>query len=188
MKKKLENLIEQAVISLKQTGIIADDITVNIILERSRDPQHGDFATNLAMLLAKPAKMNPRQLAEKLVAALPSDESVLKVEIAGPGFINFFLDSRSQFAIVKQIHEQGPDFGRSQVGAGQENPSGICVRQPHRPFACRAWPWRGLWFSGGGFARSRWVYGASGILRQRCRTADGHPCHQYLAEILGKMW
>ena len=118
MKKKLEALLQQAVSALKNQDIIPDDLAVNIILERTRDPQHGDFATNLAMLLAKPAKMNPRQLAEKLVAVLTQDSAIEKVEIAGPGFINFFMDARSQFDIVKQIHDKGPDFGRSQVGAG----------------------------------------------------------------------
>jgi arginyl-tRNA synthetase len=120
MRKKLEALIQQAVVSLKKEGVIAEDINVNIALERTRDAQHGDFATNLAMLLAKSAKMNPRQLAEKLVAALPEDSAVIKVEIAGPGFINFFMDSSAQSDIVKLIHEQGADFGRSQVGAGKK--------------------------------------------------------------------
>lgn len=120
MRKKLEALIQQAVTTLKKEGLIAEDIPVNITLERSRDALHGDFATNLAMMLAKPTKLNPRQLAEKLVAALPKDSAVTKVEIAGPGFINFFMDSSSQSDIVKVIHEQGPDFGRSQVGAGKK--------------------------------------------------------------------
>jgi arginyl-tRNA synthetase len=120
MRKKLETLIQQAVVTLKKEGVIAEDININATLERTRDAQHGDFATNLAMILAKPAKMNPRQLAEKLVATLPEDSAVIKVEIAGPGFINFFMDSSAQADIVKLIHEQGADFGRSQVGAGKK--------------------------------------------------------------------
>jgi arginyl-tRNA synthetase len=120
MKKILEAIIKQAVEKLKKDGVLAEDISLTIVLERTRDPQHGDYATNLAMMLAKPAKMNPRQLAEKLIAVLPLVNAVTKVEIAGPGFINFFLDSSSQFNIVKQIHELGTDFGRSQVGAGKK--------------------------------------------------------------------
>ena len=120
MRKKLEALIQNAVETLKKEGVIAVDISVNITLERTRDAQHGDFASNVAMMLAKPAKMNPRQLAEKLVAALPEDKAVTKVDIAGPGFINFFMDSSSQSDIVKLIHEQGLDFGRSQIGAGKK--------------------------------------------------------------------
>jgi arginyl-tRNA synthetase len=120
MKKKLQALLQQAIESLKKEGVIAKDIIINPILERTRDAQHGDFATNLAMLLAKPAKMSPRQVAEKLIAFIPLDSSVTKIEIAGPGFINFFMDSSSQFDIVKQIHDLGSDFGRSQVGAGKK--------------------------------------------------------------------
>ncbi|CAG7857685.1 partial arginyl-tRNA synthetase, partial [biofilm metagenome] len=120
MKKKLEALLQQAVTTLKNEGIIAEEQDVNIIVEHSRDALHGDFATNLAMMLAKSAKMNPRALAKKLIAALPLDNIVTKVEIAGPGFINFFMDANEQFDIVKLIHEQGSDFGHSQVGAGKK--------------------------------------------------------------------
>lgn len=120
MKKKLESLIQQAVSALKKDGVIAEDTNVSIMIDRCRDAQHGDFATNVAMILAKPANMNPRQLAEKLVAALPEDKAITKVDIAGPGFINFFMDSSSQSNIVKIIHEQGLDFGRSQVGTGKK--------------------------------------------------------------------
>jgi arginyl-tRNA synthetase len=120
MKKKLETLLTQALAQLQQERVIAEDCAANIVLERTRDPQHGDFATNLAMVLAKSAKMNPRQLAEKLLAALPQDPAVTKVEIAGPGFINFFMDSRSQFDVVRQVHTLGPGYGRSQIGAGKK--------------------------------------------------------------------
>lgn len=119
MKQTLENLLQQTVTTLKEQGILDHDLTVQIHLERARDPEHGDFATNLAMLLAKAAKSNPRQLAEKIVAALPQDALVSKVEIAGPGFINFFVNPDSQFDVVKQIHDAGPAFGLSNMGAGK---------------------------------------------------------------------
>ncbi len=120
MKKKLETLLQQALLTLKNEMVIADDLNVSIALERCRDAQHGDFATNLAMILAKQAKLNPRELADKLVSALPKDNAVAKVEIAGPGFINFFMDSSAQFDVIKRIHDQGIDFGQSQVGAGKK--------------------------------------------------------------------
>lgn len=120
MKQTLEALLKHAVNALQNEGVLAKDLSINIIIERSRDAQHGDFATNLAMILAKHAKMNPRVLAEKLIAALPDDNAVSKIEIAGPGFINFFMDASAQFDIIKVIHEQGADFGRSQVGAGKK--------------------------------------------------------------------
>lgn len=119
MKQKLESLLQQAVTVLKDQGILDSGFIAQIHLERTKDPAHGDFATNLAMLLAKPAKQNPRQLAEKIAAALPADASVSKVEIAGPGFINFFINPDSQFQIVKQVIEAGSDFGRSKIGAGK---------------------------------------------------------------------
>ncbi len=120
MKKKIEELILQAVETLKTDGILAQEITPNITIDRTRDAQHGDFASNLALMLAKPAKSNPRQLAEKLIAALPQDPAIIKVELAGPGFINFFIDPTAQFKIINQIHDQGRDFGLSKVGAGKK--------------------------------------------------------------------
>lgn len=119
MKKKLEALLLQAVETLKSQDILGHDITINIAVERTKDTQHGDFATNLALLLAKSAKDNPRQLAEQIIAALPQDEAIVKVELAGPGFINFFIDPSTQFQIVRQIHEQGQAYGLSKVGLGK---------------------------------------------------------------------
>ncbi len=120
MKKKIEELILQAVQTLKANSVLAQEITPNITIDRTRDPQHGDFASNLALMLAKPAGTNPRQLAEKLIAALPQDAAIIKVELAGPGFINFFIDPSAQYQIVKQIHDQGRKFGLSDVGASKK--------------------------------------------------------------------
>ena len=120
MKKKLEGLIAQAIESLKTEGFIPTEAQAAVIVERCRDPQHGDFACNLAMVLAKAAKMNPRQLAEKLMAAIPQDNLIKKIEIAGPGFINFFINAGAQYDIVRQIHDQGPEFGRCKTGKGKK--------------------------------------------------------------------
>lgn len=120
MKQKLESLLVHAVEALKTDGTIERELNPKINIERARDQQHGDFATNLAMMLAKPAKMNPRQLAEKIIAALPADEAITQVEIAGPGFINFFIDPKAQYQIITTIHEQGKEFGLSQIGAGKK--------------------------------------------------------------------
>jgi len=120
MKKKIEELILQAVETLKSNGVLAQEITPNITIDRTRDPQHGDFASNLALMLAKQVNTNPRQLAEKLIAALPQDTAIVKVELAGPGFINFFIDPTAQYQVIKQIHDQGPKFGLSNIGAGKK--------------------------------------------------------------------
>lgn len=92
MKNLLSQLLASAVNTLKTEGTLPADIAPNIQVENARDKAHGDFASNLAMMLAKPAGMKPRDLAEKLIAALPAHEAVSSVSIAGPGFINFFQD------------------------------------------------------------------------------------------------
>ncbi|MDD1613858.1 MAG: arginine--tRNA ligase [Methylococcaceae bacterium] len=120
MKQKIEELILQAVETLKAKGILGLEITPSITVEHTRDPQHGDFASNLALVLAKPAKANPRQLAERIIAALPQHEAVMKVELAGPGFINFFINPNSQYQIIRQIHTEGRKFGLSNIGAGKK--------------------------------------------------------------------
>jgi arginyl-tRNA synthetase len=120
MKQKLESLLLQAVERLQSEGVLDNNLTPQINIERSRDSSHGDYATNLALILAKPAKSNPRQLAEKIIALLPDDASVSKVVIAGPGFINFFIKGDSQSQVVRQIHDAGNQFGLSQIGAGSK--------------------------------------------------------------------
>jgi len=120
MKQKIEELILQAVETLNADGTIGLEITPHIAIERTRDAQHGDFASNLALVLAKPARANPRQLAEKIIAALPQHDAVMKVELAGPGFINFFINPDSQYQIVSQIHNEGREYGLSTIGAGKK--------------------------------------------------------------------
>lgn len=120
MKQKIEALILQAVETLKTQGVLSQEITPRINIERTRDPQHGDFASNLALTLAKPAKLNPRQLAEQIMAALPQHEAITKIELAGPGFINFFVNANAQYQIIRQIHDEGRSFGLSAIGAGQK--------------------------------------------------------------------
>lgn len=119
MKQHILDLLRQALDRLAEDGLLADAERPEPQLERARDPAHGDFATNLALVLAKPARMRPRDLAERLVAALPESSEVARLEIAGPGFINFTLAERAYQALVPRILEQGHDFGRSRLGAGQ---------------------------------------------------------------------
>jgi arginyl-tRNA synthetase len=120
MKQKIEELILQAIETLKAEGVLGLEINPRITIDRTRDSQHGDFASNLALMLAKPAKANPRELAIKIIAALPQNEAILKVELAGPGFINFFINPNSQYQIVSQIHTQARDFGLSTIGEGKK--------------------------------------------------------------------
>jgi arginyl-tRNA synthetase len=120
MKQKIEALVHHAFESLKSSDLIDHTITPHIVVERTRDNSHGDFTTNVAMMLAKQAKTNPRTLAEHIIAVLPQDASVIKVEIAGPGFINFFVDRNAQYDIIKRILDEGAQFGLSKLGAGKK--------------------------------------------------------------------
>ncbi|SJM95644.1 arginine--tRNA ligase [Crenothrix polyspora] len=120
MMQKIEALVHHAFESLKSSDLIDHTITPHIVVERTRDNSHGDFTTNVAMMLAKQAKTNPRTLAEHIIAALPQDASVIKVEIAGPGFINFFVDRNAQYDIIKRILNEGAQFGLSKLGAGKK--------------------------------------------------------------------
>ncbi|WP_413691842.1 arginine--tRNA ligase [Psychromonas sp. KJ10-2] len=92
MKALIQNLLEQAVASLQAQQLLPADVQPRIAIDRTKDKSHGDFANNLALMLAKPAKQNPRALAELIVKNLPASELVIKTEIAGPGFINFFIN------------------------------------------------------------------------------------------------
>jgi len=119
MKQQLAPLLSAAVATLQADGVLPADQPVDIQLERTRDRKHGDFASNLAMMLCKAARSKPRDLAEKLVAALPASDIVTRVEIAGPGFINFYLAPAAYHAMLQQILAEGESFGRSAIGAGK---------------------------------------------------------------------
>lgn len=90
MNTAIQAALDHAVQSLQHEGILPSDWINNSILTRTKDRSHGDFASNIAMVGAKAAGMKPRDLAEKIMAALPEVADISKAEIAGPGFINFF--------------------------------------------------------------------------------------------------
>ncbi|MBT9530703.1 MAG: arginine--tRNA ligase, partial [Pseudomonas sp.] len=90
MKDTIRQLIQQALANLTTAGVLPAGLSPAIQVENTKDKTHGDFASNIAMMLAKPAGMKPRDLAEQLIAALPADAAISKVEIAGPGFLNFY--------------------------------------------------------------------------------------------------
>ena len=120
MKVQLRELVLQAIKTLQDDATLpADMVLPAFVIERSRSREHGDFACNIAMLLAKPARAKPRELAEKLVAALPANALVEKVEIAGPGFINFYLAASAYHAELQQILDLGDRYGRNDSGAGK---------------------------------------------------------------------
>ncbi|MCY7313348.1 MAG: arginine--tRNA ligase, partial [Pseudoxanthomonas sp.] len=125
MKSQLRALIAQGIDALRSAGTLpADSATPEFVVERPKTREHGDFSTNAAMLLAKHAnqdggRSNPRALAQLLVDALPASGDVAKVDIAGPGFINFHLSPAAYQREVASALQQGRDYGRNASGAGR---------------------------------------------------------------------
>ena len=120
----MQNIIDQLVTTtlekLRHEGVFPPETPFAFSVERPRDKTHGDFSTNAALVLAKSARMPPRRLAEKLLAAFPEHQrDVEKCEVAGPGFINFFLSAHSLHTLIPLIRRAGPSFGQGTVGAGQ---------------------------------------------------------------------
>ncbi len=120
MKPQIAELLNAAVDVLKQQNIVPADLEPRIQIENTRDKSHGDLATNLAMMLAKPAGKNPRELAQLLVDSLPETSLVDKTEIAGPGFINFFLSDESTSSLVGAVLQQKGAYGRNNDGEGRK--------------------------------------------------------------------
>ncbi|MFN3788733.1 arginine--tRNA ligase [Massilia sp.] len=117
---------KQQIVALFQAAlapiVAGTDLTPNVVLERPRDPSHGDIACNIAMQLAKPLKTNPRELATRLVAALLAEPGaaglVDSAEVAGPGFINLRVAAGAKQSVVRTVLEQGAAFGRGTSGQG----------------------------------------------------------------------
>ena len=120
MKQQLSQLIQQALDSLVAQGELPGTITPRIQIDRTRDKSHGDLASNIALTLAKAAGKPPREIAAAICAALPEAGFVARTEIAGPGFINFFLSSDSNQDVIRRILDQGASFGSSNAGAGRK--------------------------------------------------------------------
>ena len=117
MKTELERLLCEALRSLVPSVLAEPADPAQVVVERARDPQHGDFASNIAMRLAKAARKNPRELAQAIVGAIPANELIAKAEIAGAGFINFRLVKDAWAAELRKVAAQGAAYGRSAVGA-----------------------------------------------------------------------
>ncbi len=112
MKRIVAKLVQDALTTLPELAEAAADLSIQNTVERTRDASHGDFASNIAMRLAKPTRRNPREIATSIVEALGDSPTVDKVEIAGPGFINFHLSPTAFHAELESILEQGEQYGR----------------------------------------------------------------------------
>jgi len=120
VKSLLRALIGQGIEALRANGTLpADTLPPDFVIERPKTREHGDFATNAAMLLAKAARSNPRAVAQALVSALPPSDDVASVEIAGPGFINFKLAPVAFQRETASVLREGADYGRNLGGNGR---------------------------------------------------------------------
>lgn len=104
-------LLDSAAKVLIDQDILPNDWQNNSQITRSKSPEHGDYASNIALTAAKAAKSNPRALAEQLIAALPDNDSIAKLEVAGPGFINIFLNTGAKFAVLDAIFDNNERYG-----------------------------------------------------------------------------
>lgn len=118
VKAPLRALIEQGIAVLRAAGTLPADAAPDFVVERPKDRSHGDFASNAAMLLAKAARTNPRALAQQLVEALPASPDIAKVEIAGPGFVNFHLSAAAYQREIAKAIADGAGYGRNASGKG----------------------------------------------------------------------
>jgi arginyl-tRNA synthetase len=119
LKQQLEQLVLAALNNLPGGLLPEPPAAGAVVVERTRDAQHGDFATNIAMRLAKAARRNPRELAQAIIAALPANPFIAKTEVAGAGFINFFLATDAYARELASVHELGDRYGRSNLGRGE---------------------------------------------------------------------
>jgi arginyl-tRNA synthetase len=120
VKQELKQLVLQAIGALRESGKLPSDFVAPVfVIERTRSREHGDFATNVAMMMAKAAGRKPRDIATDLVDALPASPLVGKVDIAGPGFINFFLAPAAFHAEITRALGEGERYGHNRDGAGR---------------------------------------------------------------------
>ena len=121
MKNIISQLIGSAAAKAHATGTLPSDAFPPVEIEVPKIETHGDFATNFAMLSAKIQKMAPRQIAQAVVDCLEDDQGLLdRVELAGPGFINFFVKTSAWPQLVQQVLEQDQHYGQSAIGKGQK--------------------------------------------------------------------
>ncbi len=126
MKQKIGEIVQHAIRELQADSVLPSDETTNlpeIFIEPTKDESHGDYATNYALIASKLAKSNPRVLAEKLVASINSKnytDFISHIEIAGPGFINFFLSHKAYYQIICDIAKYRDQYGKSQIGGNKK--------------------------------------------------------------------
>jgi arginyl-tRNA synthetase len=120
MKQRLTHLLEQSIRAAMDAGRLPPPVPSYIEMELTKDPGHGDYASNVAMILAAQARKNPREIARILSEGIDDPDGLLeKVEIAGPGFLNFFVREGAFAAILETVAREGKSYGSSDLGQGR---------------------------------------------------------------------
>jgi arginyl-tRNA synthetase len=134
VKEHLRELVAQSLLDLRRHGKLPQDLAVpDYVIERTKSREHGDYATNIALLLAKAAGLPPRELAQQLVANFGETQHVSKVEIAGPGFINFKISQPCRLATIRRVFEQGAGYGRQEPGSRESVTVEFVSANPNGP-------------------------------------------------------
>ena len=141
MKERIRTIIAQVFDACRSEGMFSGELP-DFVVESPRSREHGDLAVNVAMMLAKSEKKQPREIAQLLVARLQGCDPVIeKLEIAGPGFINFYLRQDAWHAVLGEIEAEGRAFRLLRGRQRPEGYGGVCERQSHGASAYR--PWQG---------------------------------------------
>jgi arginyl-tRNA synthetase len=133
MKAHIQELLAHALAGLEAGGSLPAGHGVTPSVEHTKAREHGDFASNVALVLAKLARAKPRELAEKIIKALPASARVARVEIAGPGFVNFFLTADAHLQVVREALEKKEAYGRSAAGKGKRVQVEFVSANPNGP-------------------------------------------------------
>ncbi len=118
MPEKIEELVRAAIAAAQQSGDLPEFEVTELGFERPADSANGDWSSTVALRSAKLARRAPRQIADAIVSHIPADPAIDRVEVAGPGFINFYLATASANEVFRTVREQGGDYARSHMGAG----------------------------------------------------------------------
>ncbi|HUV50684.1 MAG TPA: arginine--tRNA ligase [Anaerolineae bacterium] len=121
MKQKIKNLILKAALNAHEKGDLPSSEFPDVEVDAPRIESHGDFSTNIAMVMASVQKMQPKRIAEAIIKNIDDPKKVIaKTEIAGPGFINFFINSLSWHPVLRRVHEEDDMYGSSDIGRGRK--------------------------------------------------------------------
>lgn len=118
MPETLESLVKQAIAAAQQEGDLPEFTVTDYCMERPADTTNGDWSSTIAMRSARLARMAPTKIAATIVAHMPASDAIAKCEVAGPGFINFYLSTSANNEVFRSVREAGGDWGKINVGNG----------------------------------------------------------------------